>query len=577
MSDRPTIIKRFRRPLGKVRRWVKRRWWSRLTGRHYRRWLKEAQRIEPGSAPGAERVAVIVPVFNPPVELLRECLASVLAQEARAWQLIVVDDGSIDDAVTTFLTQFQDANAADERVTVLRTGNSGISAALNAGLEHVRTSHVGWLDHDDMLDPRCIRMFTDVIEACDPDIVYSDEDKVDEQGRHFEPYAKPDFSPELLMTQMYLCHFTTFRTDLLRSIGGFRSEMDGAQDFDVALRLLPLVGKVEHLAYPLYHWRWWSQSTAKSIEAKPWALEATTRVQRDYLDRTFGGGEVKPGRVRGLNDVHPRLEHSPLVSVIIPTAGAIDPTTGRTHVEAAIETLRAQETSTALEIIVVVTGEPFDDMSAIDADAMVTYTPESTFNFSEAINLGRQHARGEYLFLLNDDTRALTADPITRMLELGQVPGVGIVGCALEYPDHRLQHAGIVLIPGGPTHCWIVKDADSPGYFGSLLTPRNYSAVTAAAMLVTAAAFDEASGFDPVFARDFNDVDFCLRVAHAGWRTAWTPYARFVHYEGTSLVRKAADPGEWQEFRSRHRKTLERDPYYSPALGQSIERLYDIR
>ena len=306
MSEHPTIIKRIRRPLGKVRRWIKRRWWSRLTGRRYRRWLKEAERVEPGTGIDSERVAVIVPVFNPPVALLRECLASVLAQQARSWQLIVVDDGSTDSQVGDFLTEFEDSTALDERITVIRAANGGISAALNAGLAQVRTSHVGWLDHDDLLDPRCLEMFTERIESTDPDIVYSDEDKVDEQGRHFEPYAKPDFSPELLMTQMYLCHFTAFRTDLLREIGGFRSQMDGAQDFDVALRLLPRVTAVEHIAYPLYHWRWWSQSTAQSIEAKPWALEATTRVQREYLERTFGGGAVEPGRVRGLTICTPR-------------------------------------------------------------------------------------------------------------------------------------------------------------------------------------------------------------------------------------------------------------------------------
>ena len=574
MSDRPTIIKRIRRPLGKLRRWVRRRWWSRLTGRQYRRWLKEAQRIEAGSIESHERLAVIVPVFDPPVSLLRDCLNSVLSQQATGWQLIVVDDGSTTVDVREFLQEFEASTHGDDRVDIVRTTNGGISAALNAGLELVRTTHVGWLDHDDMLDPRCIRMFTEEIEESDPDIVYSDEDKIDEQGRHFEPYAKPDFSPELLMTQMYLCHFTAFRTELLTRIGGFRTEMDGAQDFDVALRLLPMVTTVQHIPHPLYHWRWWSESTAQSIDAKPWALEATTRVQQDYLQRTFGGGVVEPGRVRGLNDVHPAVVHPALVSVIIPTVGAIDNASGVRHVDLAIETLRANETSVDLEIIVVATGEPIEE---VDADEMVTYRPDGNFNFSEAINAGRQRARGEYLFLLNDDTRAITVDPIARMLELGQISGVGIVGCALEYPDHRLQHVGIVLVPSGPTHCWIGKDADALGYFGSLLTPRNYSAVTAAAMLISAHAFDESSGFDPAFARDFNDIDFCLRAGRAGWRTAWTPYARFVHYEGTSLVRKAPDAGEWQEFRSRHRTTLERDPYYSPALGQTIERLYDSR
>ena len=578
MSERPTWIKRIRRPLGRIRRWVKRTWWNRLTGRAYRAWLAaglQAGQVERvGSVDNQIPIAVIVPVFNPPVDFLRECLASVTGQQARNWQLIVVDDGSSDLEVTKYLDAFTQQTSHDPRVTVIRSTNGGISAALNTGIEHVTTSHVGWLDHDDLLDPRCIVMFSEVLSASDPDIVYSDEDKVDAKGRHFELYAKPDFSPELLMTQMYLCHFTVFRTSTLREIGGFRSQMDGAQDFDVALRMLPRIASVEHIPLPLYHWRWWPQSTAQSIDAKPWALEATTRVQQEFLDREFGGGQVTPGRVRGLNDVRPRIDGSPLVSVIIPTAGTIDSHSGRRFVDEAIDSLKAHEKLTRIEVIAVTTGD-IDPVPL--ADRTVVYRPTGAFNFSDAINAGREVALGGYLFLLNDDTRAITDNPITTMLELGQISGVGVVGCALVYPDGKLQHAGITLIPSGPTHCWIAQDSHATGYFGSLLTPRNYSAVTAAAMLVRTEAFDATGGFDPTFAKDFNDVDFCLRVRENSWRVAWTPYATFVHHEGASLVRKTPDPTEWRTFNSRHHAALAHDPYYSPALGQSIERLYDVR
>ena len=574
MSERPTLIRRIRRPLGRVRRWMKRKWWERLTGRNYRAWLEAAKDTRPGSVDNSVPIAIIVPVFDPPVDFLRECLASVTTQQARNWQLIVVDDGSTDPNVVTFLDDFTETTTDDPRITVVRGSNGGISAALNAGLAQVATTHVGWLDHDDLLDPRCIETFSEVLADSDPDIVYSDEDKVDAKGRHFELYAKPDFSPELLMTQMYLCHFTVFRSSILREIGGFRSQMDGAQDFDVALRMLPHVTSVEHIPLPLYHWRWWPQSTAQSIDAKPWALEATTRVQREFLDREFGGGEVSPGRVRGLNDVRPKVKGTPLVSVIIPTAGTIDPTTGRRFVDEAIESLREAEKRARIEVIVVTTGT-IDPVPS--ADHTVVYQPSATFNFSEAINSGRRAASGDYLFLLNDDTQAKSRDPLTAMLELGQISGVGAVGCTLVYPDGRLQHAGITLVPSGPTHSWIAKPADSTGYFGSLLTPRNYSAVTAAAMLTRTEAFDATGGFDAVFARDFNDVDFCLRLSARGWRIAWTPHATFVHHEGASLVRKRPDSDEWRIFDARHHAALTRDPYYSPALGQTIERLFDVR
>ncbi len=166
-------------------------------------------------------------------------------------------------------------------------------------------------------------------------------------------------------------------------------------------------------------------------------------------------------------------------------------------------------------------------------------------------------------------------NPVTRMLEIGQIEGVGIVGCKLTYPDGRFQHAGLVLLPSGPTHCWIAKPAKEPGYFGSTLTPRNYLAVTAAAMLVRTSVFDEVHGFDTAFARDFNDVDFCLRAHEAGHRVAWTPYAHFTHYEGATMARKKPDPAEARLFTERWATVHPVDPYYSPALNQDLARIYE--
>ena len=191
------------------------------------------------------------------------------------------------------------------------------------------------------------------------------------------------------------------------------------------------------------------------------------------------------------------------------------------------------------------------------------------------MNEGRKHATGDYLLILNDDTTAAVPDPIARLLEIGQRSGVGAVGAKLTYPDGRLQHAGIVLLPSGPTHAHIAKSGNNPGYFGSTLTPRNYAAVTAAAMLTPTAVFDELDGFDATFARDFNDVDYCLRLREAGYRVAWTPYAHLTHHEGASIVRKAADPAEHTEFRKRWAHKYDVDPYYSPALNQRLERIYE--
>jgi O-antigen biosynthesis protein len=567
-AERNPLIKAKRRA-GRVKRWIKRRWWERNIGQQYRAWLALADQTVPGSIDNPVPIAVIVPVFDPPVAFLEQALESVLRQTARNWQLIVSDDGSTDADVTSFLDNFTATHASDERITVLRRANGGISAAMNAGLQHVQTTHFGWLDHDDVLDPRCFATFSAALAEGDVDVVYSDEDKIDTQGRHFELYAKPGFSPELLLTQMYLCHFTVFPTEKTRAIGGFQSRMDGAQDFDVALRLLPDLDRVIHIPLPLYHWRSWPQSTAHSIEAKPWAQEAGARVQQEHIDRTFGGGTVAPSSVPGLNVVHPNLNDAPIVSVIIPSVGTMSEQGSTRLVDDAVASLREQESNAALEIIVVTTGV----LAPIaGVDHQVVYETDR-FNFAEAINLGRSHATGEYLLLLNDDTTVQEPDPVQRLLEIGQIQGVGAVGAKLSYPDGRLQHVGMVMLPSGPTHPFIGKSAKEAGYFGSVLTPRNLSAVTAAAMLVRTAAFDEVGGFDLVFARDFNDVDFCLRLQDLGYRIAWTPYAHFTHHEGASMARRRPDPREEAMFGERWQ--IDVDPYYSPALNPQLERIYE--
>jgi O-antigen biosynthesis protein len=577
MSESNPII-RAKRRAGRVKRWIRRKFYERNIGREYKAWLVRAAEVEAGSVEHAITISILVPVYNPPVAYLRLCLESVVAQRARNWQLIVADDGSTKPEVAEYLASFAERHRADDRIIMLRKENGGISSALNTALASATGDYVGMLDHDDLLDPRCIDEFSVALEENDhPDAVYSDEDKVDGRGQHFELYCKPDFSPELLLTQMYLCHFTVFRREQMEAVGGLRSEMDGAQDFDLALRLLPGLERVVHLPRPLYHWRAWSESTALTIDAKPWAQEAAARVQQDHIDRTFGGGTVGPSAVRGLNEVHPRVGGEPLVSVIIPTIGTPNLAgTGR-FVDDAVRSLVEKESEATMEIIVVTTGIIPDvhlDFHGRHVLKHVVYDAER-FNFSEAINTGRAAATGDYLLLLNDDTTVAAPNPVTRMLELAQIPEVGIVGCKLTYPDSRLQHVGMVLLPTGPTHCWIGRPAKEPGYFGSTLTPRNYLAVTAAAMLVRTSVFDAANGFDPVFARDYNDVDFCLRVHRDGHRVAWTPYSHFTHHEGATMARKKADPAEATEFRRRWAEQYPVDPYYSPSLNQQLARIYE--
>jgi hypothetical protein len=373
---------------------------------------------------------------------------------------------------------------------------------------------------------------------------------------------------------MYLCHFTVFRTADVTAAGGFRSDFDGAQDFDLALRLMGDWDRetVLHIPLPLYHWRSWSGSTAQSAAAKPWAQQATARAQEAHLERLGLKGSVAPSAVQGLNEVHPRPSFTASdVCVIIPTAGT-SASTGDRFVDRAVATIRQARGGGDLQIVAITTG----DVLPIDGvDCHVPASPGS-FNFSRVINEGRKHTGRPVLLLLNDDTELSLPESIDRMLEVVSLPGVGVVGARLEYPDGRIQHAGLVNLPGGPTHVFIGKPASYPGYFGSALTPRNYSAVTAAAMVVRTDVFDAVGGFDEEFARDFNDVDFCLRVWQQGSRVAWTPYARFIHHEGASLERREPDRAEADLFSQRW-ATACPDPFYSPALHQTLGRLYQPR
>jgi GT2 family glycosyltransferase len=568
-------MKTIRRPLGKLKRFIKKKLYERKIGKQYKAWLAQAAETTPGSVTFPTTISIVIPVYNPPREFLEQCVASVLEQTATNWQLIISNDGSTKQEVIDYLIELGETN--NPQIIILNNANGGISAAINAGLDKATGEYFGMLDHDDTLDVRCIEEFSKSIQVNNhPEAIYSDEDKINPSNEHSGLYCKPDFSPELLLTQMYLCHFTIWKTQMVKDVNGLRSEMDGAQDFDLALRLLPQLAapsaNVIHIPLTLYHWRAWSESTALSIEAKPWAQQSAARAQQDYLNTAFQGGTVEPSQVQGLNEIHPATPKTK-VTVIIPTALTVNHKTKKPYVFQAIKTLKQQETHTDFEIIVVTTNE---QAPIPGADKQVTYTTDN-FNFAQAINLGAENAdpHSEYLLLLNDDTEAIEPNPITRMLEIAQIENVAAVGAKLSYPDRKLQHVGIIMLPSGPTHPFIAKSKSEYGYFGSALTPRNYSAVTAAAMLTSKKAFGEVNGFDTQFARDFNDVDYCLKLRAKNYRIAWTPYAHFTHHEGVSIHRKAANPQEAQLFNDRWQNECVSDPYYSPALNPKLERMYE--
>jgi GT2 family glycosyltransferase len=527
-----------------------------------------------------KQISVIMATYNTPPRFLRQAVKSVLHQTCNGWMLLISDDASTSRRTKRALKQI--SKKSPEVIIFQNNENQGISKTLNVALQSTSTPFFGILDHDDLLHPRAIELMIDAISSSKNIVLaYSDEDKVDSFGRHSNPFYKPDYSPELLLSQMYLNHFTIMRTLRVSELGGFRAEFDGAQDHDLAMRLNLKEHEVHHVPFVLYHWRVWSQSTAQSIDTKPWAQVAGVRAQTAALESTSFGGFSKPSKIKGLNEIHfvPRRDQK--ISIIIPTASKADATSkfGKLHVDNCLESLRNLDLACNFEIIVVHTGALSSEQSRRYREQNYTTIlfDQEVFNFSRAVNIGAENANGEHLLLLNDDTRAKSTYSISSMLEYSQQPEIGAVGARLTYPNGRLQHGGIIMVNGLPTHPWHNSPENNLGYYGSLATPRNFMAVTAAALMVKRKVFEDVRGFSEEFAHDYNDVDFCIRVRESGLRNVWTPFAHFDHIEGASLIRDKANEAETDLFLDKWSGLPDFDPYYSPNLSQELGTLYESR
>ena len=531
----------------------------------------------PGQVGTDDIFSVVVPVCDAPMDRVWQCLDSVVSQTSRSWELVVVVGSLLDERQSAFMAAFAAQYAEDSRVVVVRQTGEGMTDALNVGLSAASGEYVGFVDPEDVLDPRCIEEFGAAVVNL-PDAVYCDEDKFSEWGSFEDPYFKPDFSPELLLTQMYLCHFAVFRRNLVLEVGGFRQGCEWAQDYDLVLRLLPRLDQVAHIPKVLYHWRSDNTVVNLGLDVERSAQEADARVQRDYLERTFGGGEVVASSTPGINLVHPQINEATRVSVIIPTIGKDDGAGGR-MVDTAVRSLIESETRLKLEFVIITAGY----MDEVHPDDLRGHTlihvdyPAEVFNFSEKINLGCSVATGEYLLLLNDDTEVVSPDPVSKLLEIAQIPEVGITAPLLTYPDGSIQHAGVIMLDEGPRIYKGQGSEDAQGYFGATLMPRNFLSVTASVMMVRTSIFSEMNGLDPLLSIHFNDTDFCLRVHRAGYRVAWTPYAQWTHYENMSIAAKALNAADEVLYRDRWHRDFVVDPYYSPALNPHHERLYEVK
>lgn len=511
------------------------------------------------------KFSVVMPTFNPRPEHLRAAVGSVRAQCYPEWELCIADDGSTDLAVKYLL---EDYAAHDPRIKVKFLGeHCGIVGASNAALGLATGDFVAFLDHDDELAPWALYEVARALNAePDLDVIYSDEDKLDEQGRRTEPFFKPEFSPETLLSMNYIGHLLVIRRRLVEAVGGFRAGFDGSQDHDLALRVTERTSRVRRIPKVLYHWRKAEGSAARDPAAKPFAAEAGVRAVEDALRRRGFSGTVEPV-LTGLYRIRRNLRDIPLVSIIVPTRDQAD------ILKRCVGSIFNKSTYWNWELLVIdnqsrepETLEFFAAISRLPNVRILKYN--APFNFAKINNLGAAEARGDVLLFLNNDVEVVTPSWLEELLGFALQPEIGAVGAKLLLPDGRIQHGGVVLgLSGGADHAFYGLPADHPGYFGLAMVARNCSAVTAACLMTRREVFEKVGGFDPVLHVAFNDVDLCLRILAAGYRVVWTPFAVLYHYESTTR-RKAHPVENTRYFLQKWGDQIRRgDPYYNPNLA----------
>jgi len=514
---------------------------------------------------------VVTPTYNSEPHWLHELHADLKRQSITSWEWCIADDGS---TRPDTLQALRDIRRSDARVKVhFRAVQGGISATTNDAVSFAVGTFLVMVDHDDRVSPELLRTYHAALQDDEVTaIVYCDEDKVDEGGQHRDNYFKPDWSPEHLTSVMYVLHCLGIRKSAFLQLGGYRSAFDFAQDHDFVLRAASQKLPIRHIDKLLYHWRMSPGSAASSSAAKSPGIEAGRRAVQDHADRLGLTAFVEPGLLPGTYRIRPRI---PLgrISVNILTGCTMQGEGRRqvTYVETLLRSLLAHDCGLDIELRVIVDAPRSGQaarLGALDPRVqVVTYDGGNTFNFSDKANFAVRSSSCERVVLLNDDMEALDRFWLPALMEMLELPGVGVVGGRLLYGDDAVQHSGIVLgVHGACTHIFGGMPRDYVGYNAFTHVIRNYSAVTGAMIAFRRSTFDLVSGFDTTYPIDYNDVDFCLRVIEQGLRVVYTPFACLRHHESRSAPRLAADALDTQRFLTQWGGRVARDPYYNSNL-----------
>jgi len=531
--------------------------------RAYEEWLARHRAADPlrGMATEGALLSVVLPTRAPKLEWLTAALDSVASQTHRNWQLCVCVDGEIGQDADEFLLG---RAAEDPRVVVVRLAGAGISAALNRALAEAQGEFVAFLDHDDVLEPTALAHVSQRLSGGGLDILYSDEGYIDEQGTPLQPSFKPGWSPELLLSCMYMGHLLVLRRSSVLAAGGFRTEMDGAQDYDMVLRMVEQGARPGHVPRVLYHWRRHGGSTASSQAAKPYAQEAGRRALEEAVRRRGWAAAVTAGERPNSYHLVPEKRAEELVSIVIPTRNAALLARCLESQGAGAERIIVRHLGNAAE------DERIADVAAAHQARLVDYA--GTFNFSKMCNEGARAATGAVLVFLNDDMEPVSKDWLVRLCGALEHEGVGIAGARLMYPQGSIQHVGIVLgMSDGVGH--LGRHLLGSSYWPWIDFTRDVSAVTGACLAIRRALFVELGGFDEAFPVNYNDVDLCLRARAAGHRVVLENSAVLIHREamtrqgGTSAEERLLFQQRWGEVLAAG------DEYFTPHLRLDVEDL----
>ena len=526
------------------------------------------------------KISILVPLYNTPLNFLDEMIGSVINQTYQNWELCLAD-GS-DDAHDNVGARCQEYREKDKRIVYKKlAANGGISANTNECYTMASGEYIGLFDHDDVLHPSALYEYVKVINEEGADYLYCDETtfKGDSINNMITLHFKPDFAPDNLRANNYICHFSVFSRELLEGTELFRSGFDGSQDHDMILRLTSSARKVVHVPKLLYYWRSHKASTASDISAKPYAIAAAKGAVADHLTRCgFKNFEIKSTRAFDtIFEIKYEILSEDKISILIPNKDHLE------DLRRCIHSIQERSTYEDYEIIVIENNSTekavfdyYDTLREQKNITVVTYT--GAFNYAKINNFGAGFATGKYLLLLNNDTQVISMNWLEAMLMYAQRPDVGAVGAKLYYGDRTIQHAGVVIGLGahrtaGHTHYKI--NYDNLGYMGRLCYAQNVSAVTGACLMVRKSLYDALGGLDEAFAVALNDVDFCLRIRDKGYLNVFTPFAELYHFESASRGSDAADSqkaARYEEesalFRGRWKELLAKgDPYYNPNFS----------